>query len=215
MTEVNKERRKPTLAHAVTVNEPIIRCEEFSTWKRLLRVTAYVLRFINNCRKVNNTKQMDPLSAKEIAKAEDYWVRRAQLSLHKRREKGELSNLTPFGDERGIIKVGGRVNPELISYDNQHSTLLPYNHWIATLITRDVHQYGHPGIATTTAKVRKKYWIIKGNKISKRVKRQCTFCKKIEAKISNQFMADLSSCRQQPYTPRHLSFIPPVITLGL
>lgn len=205
MTEVNKERRKPTLAHAVTVKEPIIRCEEFSTWKRLLRVTAYVRRFIYNCRKeVNKAKQLDPLSAQEIAKAEDYWVRSAQSSLHKRLERGDLSTLTPFVDENGIIKVGGRVDPALTSYDNQHATLLPYNHWIATLITRDAHQYGHAGIATMTAKVRKKFWIIKGNSISKRVKRQCTFCKKIQARVSNQFMADLPTCRQQPYTPPFL-----------
>ena len=77
-------------------------------------------------------------------------------------------------------------------------------HQISTLITRDAHQYGHTGIATTTAKIRKKYWIIKGNVISKRVKQQCTFCRKLEAKVSTQFMADLPLYRQQPFTPPFL-----------
>ena len=205
MSEVNKERRKTTLAHAVTVKEPIFRPEDFSTWKRLHRVTAYVLRFTHNCRKKdNNTKLLGPLSAQEIAKAEDYWIRRAQISIHKRVEKGELSSLTPIKDDNGIIRVGGRVDPSLTSYDNQHSVLLPSDHWISKLITREVHQYGHPGIATTTAKVRKKYWIIKGHSISKRVKRECTFCKKMEARVSEQFMSNLPQCRQQPYTPPFL-----------
>ena len=53
MSEVSKERRKVTLAHAITVQKPIIKCENFSTGRRSLRVTAYVLRFIHNCKKVN------------------------------------------------------------------------------------------------------------------------------------------------------------------
>jgi len=182
MTEVNKERRKTTLIQAVTVKEPVLKCEDFSTWKRFLRVTAYVKRFISNCQKSDPTeRQLGPLQPQEITQAEEYWVKSAQSSLHQKLEKGDLASLTPFVDENGIIKVGGRVDPSLMSYDNSHATLLPYSHWISTLITRDAHQYGHNGIATTTAKVRKKYWIIKGNSISKRVKRQCTFCRKLEA----------------------------------
>lgn len=204
MSEVNKERRKPTLAHAVTIKEPITRPEDFSTWKRLRRVTAYVLRFIYNCKRAINTKMLGPLSVQEIAKAEGYWIRRAQVSIHKRVEKGELSALTPIKDDSGIIRVGGRVDPSLISYDNQHPVLLPSDHWISTLITREVHQYGHPGIAAMTAKVRKRYWIVKGPSISKKIKRECTFCRKMEARVSGQFMSDLPQCRQQPYTPPFL-----------
>ena len=205
MTEVNKERRKPTLVQAVNAEEHILRCEDFSTWKKLLRVTAYVKRFIKNCAKRNSSeRQFGPLEPQECKDAEDYWVRRAQLSLHQRIQKGELASLTPFIDGSGIIKVGARTDPTLMSYDNQHAILLPYGQWISTLITRDAHQYGHTGIATTTAKVRKKYWIIKGNVISKRVKQQCTFCRKLEAKVSTQFMADLPLYRQQPFTPPFL-----------
>jgi len=210
MKEVNKERRKPKLVQVVTVKQPIIKCEDFSKWKRLLRVTAYVRRFIHNFRLKfgqhtdNQEKRVGPLSAAEIDDAEIYWIRNAQSSLHQRLEKGDFATLTPFLDERSIIRVGGRVDPSLISYDNKHPALLPYDNWISVLITRDRHQSGHPGIATTTAKVRKKYWIIKGHSISKRVKHQCTFCREVEAKVTHQFMADLPQCRQQPYTPPFL-----------
>lgn len=205
MTEVNKERRKTTLVQALTVEEPVLKCEDFSTWKSLLRVTAYVKRFIYNCRKSDPAeRQLGPLEPQEIADSEEYWVKRAQSSLRQRLQRGDLASLTPFIDGNGIIKVGGRVDPSLMSYDNQHATLLPYGHWISTLITRKAHQYGHSGIATTTAKVRKNFWIIKGNSISKKVKRQCTFCRKLEAKVSTQFMADLPIYRQQPFTPPFL-----------
>jgi hypothetical protein len=102
--EVDRERRKPTLAQAVTVKQPVIKPEEYSTWDRLLRVTAYTMRFIHNfCIKyvkdrANEGKTEGPLSAQEINKAEVHWIKNAQRSLHKRRDKGDCSTLTPFID---------------------------------------------------------------------------------------------------------------------
>ena len=60
-------------------------------------------------------------------------------------------------------------------------------------------------MATTTAKVGRKYWVVKGNKISKLVKRQCTFCMEIKAKVETQLMAKLPSYPLKPFTP----FTPP------
>ena len=60
-----------------------------------------------------------------------------------------------------------RVDPALALYDSKHAVLLPYDRWISVLITNDAHLSGHPGIVTTTTKTRRKYWIVKGNKLSK------------------------------------------------
>ena len=75
---------------------------------------------------------------------------------------------------------------------------------MSTLITRKVHQVGHLGVAATTAKIRQNYWIIKGNSIAKIVKQRCTFCREMEAKVETQLMANIPTCRQQPYTPPFL-----------
>jgi len=64
-----------------------------------------------------------------------------------------------------------------------------------------VHQAGLQGIATTTAKVRRKYWVVKGNKISKVVKCHCMFCGEIEAKVETQLMAKFPSYRLKPFPP--------------
>jgi len=48
--EVNKEKRKAQAVYTAAVSESITNCERFSTWKRLLRVTAYVFRFYRNLR---------------------------------------------------------------------------------------------------------------------------------------------------------------------
>ncbi|XP_068761635.1 uncharacterized protein [Montipora capricornis] len=116
-------------------------------------------------------------------------------------EKEDFKTLSPFFDGKGIIRVGGRVNPDLLCYEGNHPALLPHDYWISTLITRNAHRIGH---AAMTAKSRRYYWIIKGTNIAKIVKQRCTFRKETEAKVESQFMANLPGCRQQPYIPPFL-----------
>ena len=60
-----------------------------------------------------------PLAQQELEKAEKYWVKESQKTLRDRLKKGELQQLSPFTDENGIIRVGGRV--DAVSYT--HLTL--------------------------------------------------------------------------------------------
>ena len=67
---------------SVTVLEPIINIERYGSWKKLLRVTTYVFRFINRLRKeklhlFNNENHYNTLSEQEIENAEMYWLRHA------------------------------------------------------------------------------------------------------------------------------------------
>jgi hypothetical protein len=75
-----------------------------------------------------------------------------------------------FVDPKGIIRVGGRVNPSLVSYDNTRPALLPRKHWISVLVTRNAHQISHSGVDTTTARTRRKYWVIRGHDVAKQRK---------------------------------------------
>ena len=95
----------------------------------------------------------------------------------------------------------GRVNKAVISYDAKHPVLLPREHWTSLLITRYYHQIGHSGVATTAAKIKKKYWIIRCHDLAKSVKFQCVDCRRIQAKVEQQFMSDLPITRLEPLTP--------------
>ena len=208
--EVNKERRSIQIACPVTVSEPILNCEDFSSWRRLIRVTAYVRRFCQNLRSklkrvdYNQKRNMGPLNSLDTEDAEEYWLKFAQSGLPQKMQRGYVKTLTPYADENGIIRVGGRVDPSLLSYDNTRPALLPYNHWLSMLVTHRAHQCGHSGVAAITAKCRRKYWIVRGHNVSRIVKRKCTFCREFEAKAETQLMADLPSWRLQPYTPPFL-----------
>jgi hypothetical protein len=103
---------------------------------------------------------VDPLTVVELEQAEELLVKTAQKELHERAENKEFNMLSPFTDDKAIIRVGGRVDKAIVTYDSKHPVLLPKNHHTSYLITKDVHQITHTGIASTAAKTRRKFWII-------------------------------------------------------
>ena len=198
--EVDKERRKVHISCPIAVSQPVLNCEDFSKWRRLLRVTAYVFKFCHNLRAKSNRHTQDnqemkigPLAAKEVEASEEYWLKFAQLDLAQKKERGDFKTLSSFTDERGIVRVGGRANPYLVSYTNTCPVLLPYKHL-------DIRTC-HPG-STSIWLFRCCYNYCKDKK---EVLDHLPFVEKWKQEFSEtQFMANLPSCRQQPYTPPFL-----------
>ena len=208
LTQVNTEKRKAEIVCKLTLSkaEEEIKVKKFSSWRRLIRVTARIKRLARNAQKrsmgTNDVISMaDPLTPQELHEAELFWIKEAQRSLKDRMKKGEFKSLSPFQDEDGVIRVGGRVSKAFVTYDCKHPVLLPHDHWISLLITRNAHQFGHNGVATTTAKVRRKYWVIRAHDLAKSVKYRCVFCREMEHKVESQLMADLPQLRLAPCTP--------------
>ena len=74
----DRERRKIRITCAPTEAEPVIKCEDFSTLRQLLRVTMYVMRFCRNVHiksshENNEEMTLGPLTADEIKRSEKYW----------------------------------------------------------------------------------------------------------------------------------------------
>ena len=222
LNEVEKERRK-TQAILLTGSPEVIDCKKFSNWRKLVRTSAYVFRFIWNLRtrcQANKLpespeQQMQvshgPLALQELEKAEKYWVKESQKTLQDRLKKGELQQLSLFTDKNGI-RVGGRVDEALVSYETKHPSMLPRDHWISLLITRHFPEIGHAGVATTVAKIRTKFWIIRAHDLAKSVKFRCVCCREIEARTETQLMADLPRTRLEPFTPPPPHFITQHVT---
>ena len=209
--KVEDECRKVHNVCVQTKVEHPINCQKFSSWRKLVRVTAYILRLIWNLRaqrhnkthpEENNMKPKEgPLLPKELQEAEHHWIKESQKSLSDRLEKGELKTFSPYKDSDGIVRIGGRVDKALVSYETRHPALLPREHWISLLITRQVHQCGHSAVAATVAKTRRRFWILKAHDLAKSVKFRCVFCREMQAKAESQVMAELPVCRLAPFTP--------------
>ncbi|XP_014667636.1 PREDICTED: uncharacterized protein LOC106809165 [Priapulus caudatus] len=199
INEINKEKKKEKTILLVREVECAIDCTKFSKWRKLIRVTAYVFRFLTNL-KSKCLKEDGPLSAEELSTGEKYWIKEAQKNVHEDMEKGVLKSLSPFVKEH-IIYVGGRAGNSLLSYESRHPALLPREHHISYLITRNVHECGHYGVATTAAKVRNRYWIVGVTRLAKKVKFICVTCRAFDHNAETQRMADLPLERLAPFTP--------------
>ena len=203
--EEDMERRQVNAVSSVLYADvgKVIDVKKFSSWRRLIRVTAWIKRLAEKIRLRRNTLsgREGPLMPEELKKAEMSWIRSAQRDLKSRMKNGEFKTLSPFADDKGIIRVGGRIDKAILSYEEKHPVLLPNEHRISLLITSHMHNHGHPGVATTTAKIRRKYWILKASKLSKAVKFKCVTCREMAHKAETQLMANLPVLRLAPQTP--------------
>ena len=177
-SEENMERRQVNVACEVTtrkaeevINPKAFSPKAFSSWRRLIRVTAWIRRLAEKIRlrAQDQDGRGRPLIPDELREAEMFWVKEAQKALKGRMEKGDFQSLSPFIDDQGVIRVGGRLDTSVASCESRHPALLPHKHWISLLITRQAHQSGHNGAATTAAKVRRKYLVLKVNDLAKKV----------------------------------------------
>ena len=204
--EVEKECRKTLNLGAVVFSPTIVDSNRFSSWKKLVRVIAWVLRikkkFLAKLKKTNESQmRQGPLSAQELEEGRKHVIRHAQKNLQSRLLNNEFKMLSPFVDDEGIIRVGGRVDKAMVSYETKHPVLLPHDHVISRLIIQEAHRCGHPGVATTVARTRTNYWIVRGHDLAKAVKYKCVLCREMEPKTETQIMADLPQHRIAPNSP--------------
>ena len=202
--DIDVEKNAKQLVVAVSPVESVIDVNKFSSWKKLVRVTAYVLRFAELRRKEKSSKsEDDQLSAEEIKSAERYWILKAQGTIDEKTWK-QAEKLAPFKDESGIFRIRGRLeNMELFDEERKHPILLPKDHKISQLIVEEIHRTKcvHSGHLRVMAEVRKRYWILGLRQIAKRVGYKCIICRRWRARSMEQCMADLPKLRMSVGLP--------------
>ena len=163
--------------------ELIISSKRYSTLARLLRVTAYVLRFVNQLKKTTNEREL-MLTPEEIAEAERVWIIQSQSKLT--RDKQFDIWRKQFGlflDEKGIWRCGGRLENAAIPYGTKHPVILSKHHFLTTLVVRNAHErVMHNGVKDTLTEVRSKFWIVGGRSFVKSVLHNCVICRRFESK---------------------------------
>ncbi|KAJ8973953.1 hypothetical protein NQ317_008006 [Molorchus minor] len=109
----------------------------FSSLTRLKRVMAYCLRFIRNLRQHKDQRQYGVLTHEELQLSMQVLLRLAQQesfptefqSLTKNQvvdKTSKLISLTPFLDDNGIIRVGGRLKHSLYPFTKKHPVVLSF-----------------------------------------------------------------------------------------
>lgn len=110
-----------------------------------------------------------------------------------------LSDLYPFIDNDGLLRVGGRLQNSTLDFDARHPMILPQRHHLTRLIVLDMHCHlGHSGHLHVLSLLRRRFWIIYGISSVKHFLDSCHVCVYRRAAKSQQVMAPLPPARVQP-----------------
>lgn len=171
----------------------IIDTKKYSSLTQLLRISAYVLRFIRNlgAKLSGNANQVvQELSATEVKQAEWYWIKTIQANsfedeikfLTKKSQLSPPPRVKQFGlylDDVGILRCKGRLNNADLPITSKNPVLLPSKNDFVNLMIKDVHyRIKHSGVRDTPTTLRESYWILRGREATKRIIKQCIICRK-------------------------------------
>ena len=183
----------------------------YSSFVKVCRITAYVQRFIRNCRgrKTKMETKIGPLEVQEIKEAQLMWIKSVQREAFPADicnltagqpvgTKSRLKTLTPFLDESDILRVGGRIDGAAICYDAKHSMIIPQDHQLCRLVIMDCHKkLNHEGTEHVRNELRLLYWIPHSRSTVRKVLNDCSVCKRRRVKPQPPLIASLLKDRLQ------------------
>lgn len=195
---------------------------EHSSLNKILRILAYCFRFLptNRARfKETFVSHIEMRSALDIicrnVQRETFPVEYKQLN-----DGDQISNssnilsLTPFLDERGLIRVGGRLRRSDASYEARHPILLPRKHKLTELIIRYEHIHNlHAGLQGTISAIRARFWPLSMRSTVRRIIRNCVTCFKCKPSMSQAIMGDLPRNRviaSRPFSHTGVDYAGPI-----
>jgi hypothetical protein len=197
--EVKRSRPEITLVTDAAQSSWRLQPTRFSNFRRLQRVTAWVLRFVRNCQVQLVQRTGGELTVDEMQDAEERLVKEAQ-----REEFGSaveqvkaLKCLQPVKDSSGVWRVDGRLKADKqLPYAARHPIILPRKNWLTKLLVKQYHELqGHGGTNQTLAAISAKFWIVSGREAIREWERECAGCKKRRARPGSQQMAPLPDAR--------------------
>ncbi|XP_062701849.1 uncharacterized protein LOC115265478 [Aedes albopictus] len=233
-TEVELRPAHSHLAHFY----PIMDYSRFSSWSKMHRVVAHVLRFFENLRrkKDGHTLQHGILKSDELQHAEVALLKAAQREAFSREviilsksqgpperrhnavgSSSPIYTKWPFLDERGILRSRGRIGAApYTSMDTKYPIILPKQHPITFLLVDGFHRrYQHANRETIFNEIRQRFDIPTLRRLLDKIIRKCLYCRMLKAVPNPPAMASLPEMRLKafirPFTYTGLDYFGPVL----
>lgn len=227
---VDKENLELALVvHQETENLNIPEPSRFSSWIRLLRATAAVLKFIYKLKKEN-----DYLEAITVERAEFLILKYSQrqsfkeeITLLKERKSLNkdhlpvLRTLSPYLDESGLMRAEGRIDAASnVGPETKKPIILEGRNYIVRLLVKYYHEKAAHGYNEMVVnELKQKYWIIRVRPTVKAVAAECLTCKINKAKPVIPRMGELPEARlahhQRPFSYCGVDLFGPMeVTIG-
>lgn len=202
------------------VNNDVISYLVFSNnhYLKLIRILSFVYRFLNNCRR-SLPSRVGPIARGELEFAETkilHYVQRKEFSneFNSLKEgkpltgKSSLRSLNPFIDDKGILRVGGRLQNAEVNWNKKHQIILPGKNRVTYLILECFHKrYLHVGPQALLFHARQKFWPVGGRNLTRKIVHNCVTCVKNKPVILEQLMG------QPP--PERVNISPPFSNSGV
>ncbi|XP_064469210.1 uncharacterized protein LOC135383823 [Ornithodoros turicata] len=193
---------KATVLQISSSPSPLLNVESFSTCRRLLRVTAWVLRFVRNTRR-STRLSFSWLTAEELRRAVLYWEKQTQsesyaeeLSRLKERQpvslQSKIASLRPCLDDEGVVRLKTRLQFGPEADTAKCPVLLPREHHFTMLVGDSAHTRTlHGGLRATLNEIREKWWVPQGRRLAKKVIFKCRGCAHFRQKAASAPIAPL------------------------
>ncbi|KAK9879018.1 hypothetical protein WA026_003831 [Henosepilachna vigintioctopunctata] len=187
---------------------------KFSSLPKILRIICYILRFITNLKLESKNERVytnNAITSSELHNALKIISKTVQQSVFHREiellsSKGMIPKafrkLSPFIDETGLLRVGGRLSHSNLPYDGKHPILLPRKHVFTELLILYIHNnFLHAGINSTLFHLMQMFWIYSAKRTIRSVISKCHQCFKTSPKSFQPIMGDLPKFRVSGLKP--------------
>ncbi|XP_060570805.1 uncharacterized protein LOC132729079 [Ruditapes philippinarum] len=161
---------------------------KFSSLTKLLRVTAFAVRFVRKLRKLPCCESKS-LKYVELKEAEEIWLKHVQrkhfacvYDAIKNEKKNNLRiQFGLFIDEKGLLRCKGRLENADLTESAKHPVLLPKKDRLTYLVIDKMHKdLLHSGVSQTLAYTRQRFWIPHGRAVVKSVLHVCSTCRRFD-----------------------------------
>jgi hypothetical protein len=181
----------------VVVDSPSILHKLFSNvtrWTSLLRIVLTLQKSVRMwLAKIGKVSQCNPSFDSAVTVVARCVQKESGLTV----SSDSLCKLSPFADDHGAIRVGGRLRRSSLPYLQNHPLVFSRDHPITELLIEHYHRISaHQGRSVTLGLITDGgFHILIANQIVRQVIRRCFNCRRFRGQLCSQVMSDLPADR--------------------
>ncbi|GBN20477.1 hypothetical protein AVEN_186354-1 [Araneus ventricosus] len=154
---------KKIVSTLINLNASDLVLTRFSSYRKTIRLVAWICRFVYNCKHQN--KKKDELTVSEINEAENLLIRLIQCESFHGIEDKRIISLNPLIDH-GIIRTKTAIFQRDYTSEFRTPAILPSDHPLVKSLIMEEHKLkGHIGVSHVLNSLRERFWILAGRRV--------------------------------------------------
>ena len=166
----------------------VMELDRFSSLERLIRVTAWVMRFISNLKRAKEKRdiRLGELEVGELEGAKRNWIYDAQGDLKNGASFEKIKVNLGLINKKGIYICHGRLSNAELEVQSKFPIILPIDHRFTHLVILNCHKrVHHLKVCATLAELRSRFWVPMGRQCLKKIIKPCLRSKFLDSMAFN------------------------------